>query len=230
MRGCAIEVAYPNVLVAGDLVVYPAMHVSGQPATVIVNSIINSLLMRAAWCGSGAYVLGQFDRHVSLITYGDDNVQGVSDVARSLYNFKSIHDYLARFDIEFTPADKTSPSSAPFRKLSEVTFLKRTFVYWAHMDYWVPPLDKKSIIGPMMVWVRSEIPPDQHFVAAALSARDEALAWGEEYFHYIVKGVLEIATPDILRLLEHVKWDCFKYPNESGFHALLRERYPQMFE
>jgi len=74
------DTAFPVVNVNGDLVEFFGTNPSGHPLTVIVNSIVNSLYMRYAYCliNPQGKNCRHFKKNVNLMTYGDDNAMGVS--------------------------------------------------------------------------------------------------------------------------------------------------------
>lgn len=93
-------------------------------------------------------VEGLFSHHVSLVTYGDDNVLQPS--ARSLFlTHTAIADVLAKGGISYTMADKTS-ESVPFIPLERVTFLKRYFRFDDDKGIFVAPLERLSCFKPLL--------------------------------------------------------------------------------
>jgi hypothetical protein len=200
MWGLASDVIYANVIVKGDVVVFPAMHVSGEPATVIINSVVNSLLMRSVYFGLG--VSGPFRDNVSLITYGDDNIQGVAPHIRGVYNFAALSARLERMGIEYTPADKSDARVAPFRRVQDISFLKRRWEPHPLVG-WLAPLDKASIIGSLIVWVRStSIGENEQLIATFDSALYEMLAYGELEYNEFRDTVMSVMPEDALLLCE----------------------------
>jgi len=78
------ESSFPLLFSQHTLVRLFGSNPSGHPLTVIINSIINSLYTRMAWIKNG-YDINDFNDNVNLLTYGDDNIMGVSPKKRILF-------------------------------------------------------------------------------------------------------------------------------------------------
>jgi hypothetical protein len=82
VQGIAEDTAFPLVDFNGDIVEFFGSNPSGHPLTVIVNSLANSLYMRYCYTVlSPQKSCTDFQDNVALMTYGDDNVMGVSPKA-----------------------------------------------------------------------------------------------------------------------------------------------------
>lgn len=175
-EGLAEDTAYPFVIFHGDLIQFYNMLCSGIPLTVIVNCIVNSLYMRYCY-----YVIfhgvSNFKQYVKLITYGDDNVQGVHQSIRDKYNHCTIAHILHCSGIKYTMADKTS-TITPFRSINEIAFLKRTFRWDEDIGAYVAPLDIKSIHKMLCVNMISKSASIQEVTIASVSS-----AVRELFFH-----------------------------------------------
>lgn len=148
------EMCNTRVLCRGNILQQTHSQPSGNPLTVVINSIFNMLVMRLAYLQcklDGGYGLEcDFRDHVSLAVYGDDNVVGVSEPASMFYNQKTVTDALSRFGLTYTDEGKTG-EVVEMRCLTEVSFLKRAFVYSG--SQWIAPLDI-SVVREMCNWVR----------------------------------------------------------------------------
>jgi len=67
-----------------------------------------------------------FDDHVSMVSYGDDNVINLSDSVADKFNQITVTNAYASFGMIYTDETK-SDQQQPFRQLSEVAYLKRKF-------------------------------------------------------------------------------------------------------
>lgn len=144
VRGIAEDVAFPFVDFNGDLIEFFGSNPSGQPLTVIVNSIANSLYMRYCYRVLNPNQEAKtFKSNVRLMTYGDDNVMSVNPTTQ-WFNHTSISTTLEAVGIGYTMADKDA-KSVPYIPFDEVTFLKRKFVYDKDIDAIVCPIDEDSI-------------------------------------------------------------------------------------
>ena len=116
---------------------------SGHPFTTIVNSIYSLFLLVAAYISSTGE-LSNFWTNVSAVTYGDDNVSNVSPDYADKYNQLSVAQALKKeFSVNYTPGNKTG-EYVNTMSLSEVTFLKRSFV--ERDGSWLCPLELDSFL------------------------------------------------------------------------------------
>lgn len=169
------DLAYPIGDVNGDLVRFWGSNPSGHPLTVIINSIANSLYMRYAWLKSG-HVLSMFQLLVHLLTYGDDNIMGISEEVEN-FDHTVIQAELAKIGVVYTMADKERPS-VPFVNIDEVSFLKRSFVFNEDVGSFVAQLEHDSIEKGLLFHIPSKTVCKEQL---AVDSMDNAL---REYFFY----------------------------------------------
>jgi len=81
---------------------------------------------RLAWVFAGL-ALKLFNKNVSLIVLGDDNAYTVAPLYRSVFNAYTMPDLMAKAGMVYTMETKDKEASQPFRKLSDIEFLKRRF-------------------------------------------------------------------------------------------------------
>lgn len=100
---------------------------SGNPLTTVLNSFYNSVSMRIAYyrCFDGK--APAFSDNVSMVSYGDDNVINFSDQVADRFNQNTVTQAYATFGMIYTDESKSTGEIAPWRKLSEVNYLKRNF-------------------------------------------------------------------------------------------------------
>jgi len=180
IRCIAEDTAFPLVDYAGDLVQFYGSNPSGNPLTVILNSIVNSLRMRYMYhelCGN----CESFNDNVSLLTYGDDNIMSVSRNC-DWFNHTSIARKFAEYGIGYTMADKEA-ESVPFINISDASFLKRTWRYDEDLKCFLAPLEHESIEKMLTVWTRSKsIPEEAQCVAIISTALREYFFYGKDIF------------------------------------------------
>lgn len=101
---------------------------SGNPLTTVLNSFYNSVSMRIAYyrCFPGGNAPA-FRDNVSMVSYGDDNVINFSDTVAENFNQNTATEAYASFGMIYTDESKSSGQVAPWRSLTEVNYLKRTF-------------------------------------------------------------------------------------------------------
>jgi hypothetical protein len=149
------EICNARVLVKGELVQWDHSQPSGNPGTVIFNSLFNQIIMRMAYlqCKSnaGMPLVCDFKDHVSLQTFGDDNVLNISDEAIEWYNQITITESLAELGLTYTDEGKTG-TIIKSRTLDDVAYLKRKFVRNQN-GYFEAPLDPQ-VCDEMPNWIR----------------------------------------------------------------------------
>jgi hypothetical protein len=174
------DTAYPLMNIKGELVMFYGTNPSGHPLTVIVNSLVNSLYMRYAYAKLG-YDVGSFKQNVALMTYGDDNVMGVSDNVPH-FNHTAVQKKLEEIGVVYTMADKES-SSVPYIHVDDVAFLKRKWRFDEDIGAYVCPLDEDSIQKSLMCWLPSNtLVPEEQMVEVMKSAVNEYFWYGKSKF------------------------------------------------
>ncbi len=174
------DTAFPLCDMNGDVVEFWGSNPSGQPLTVIINCLVNSMYMRYVWKQIGND-LSEFKKFVNLITYGDDNTMGVSPL-HCEFNHTTIQSELGKIGIKYTMADKETESK-PFISMSEISFLKRSFTYHSDLDTVVATLELDSISKSLTKCLPSKVlSPEAHSVEVMKGALREYFLYGREMF------------------------------------------------
>ncbi|QBL75904.1 putative non-structural polyprotein [Solenopsis invicta virus 13] len=160
VRYCFMLEIFNSVHLVGNLF-YQMNHSqpSGNPATTILNSFYNSVSMRMvfALCAKAAgkpFSMAEYNKYCVMVSYGDDNVLGISDAIIEWFNQQSITDAYAVIGMIYTDEAKTGEAAPPFRKINEVGYLKRNFI--KRGNRWYAPLDLGTILE-MCNWMRGDI-------------------------------------------------------------------------
>jgi hypothetical protein len=134
---------------------------SGCPITAILNSVYNSLSVRYVWLllakkyqPEKANMIA-FHQHVSLVSYGDDNVLGVAAMEVPWFNQINISEAYTTFGMTYTDEAK-SGKLVNFRKIEDVSYLKRAFVYMPEIGRTAAPLDLTTVLE-MTNWIRGDL-------------------------------------------------------------------------
>jgi hypothetical protein len=123
----------------------------------------------------------KFKKHVALMTYGDDNIMGVSKEA-PFFNHSTIQRVLADAGITYTMADKET-ESIPNINLADCSFLKRTWRWDKDVKAYLAPLEEDSILKSLTIGVASKtLSPEAQSVAIISSAICEYFFYGKEVF------------------------------------------------
>jgi hypothetical protein len=184
---------------------------SGNPFTVIINSIYNSIVMRMSWQivmkehkKSG---MDQFQKYVSMISYGDDNGLNISKEVIELFNQQTIAEALKTIAHTYTDEGKTG-EIVKFRSINEINFLKRGFVFSEELQRYVAPLEER-VIYEMLNWSRNTMDPDEILKANVATAAREMALHGREKFSQFCKELRQIEkefriAPQILTYSEYL--------------------------
>lgn len=170
---------------------------SGNPFTVIINCFYNSIIMRIAWIkimslkAPHLTSMKCFRKHVSMISYGDDNLLNISDEVLEFFNQETISEIMAQMKHEYTDEAK-SGKIVKSRNLSEVFFLKRSFRFSEELQRNVAPL-KEEVIYEMLNWTRNTIDPNVILMSNIETAFREIVYHGREKYDSLKRGILRVA-------------------------------------
>lgn len=151
-------------------VIYQATHSqpSGCPITAILNSIYNSVIIRIAYlicaeehyreCEEDFRSMKWFNLFVAMVSYGDDNLIGINERILGWFNQISITKALLVIGHEYTDEAKTGVI-VPVRDISEVAYLKRSFVYNPMLNRYVAPLDLDTVLE-IVQWTKKGLASD----------------------------------------------------------------------
>jgi hypothetical protein len=141
MKMVVHEIVYPVMAYNGDLIQLFGTNPSGQNLTVIINSLVNSLLLRS--CFYTIYPTNDFKENCAFLTYGDDVIGTVSESC-SKFTHITYAEWLADHDMKFTMPDKES-TPTHYMTESDVDFLKRKCVFNEDLGQKVGLLSEESI-------------------------------------------------------------------------------------
>lgn len=187
--------------IQGDLVYdWMSSLPSGHPMTSVINSMYNQFLFRYCWYRANdncIQTLWKFDDYVYACMLGDDNVFGVIDGYRHVFNEQTIPGFMAECGMNYTSELKTV-SVVKLRRLNEVEFLKRSFRYEKLLGRYVAPLSLDTIFeSPYFSKKGAEC--DTITFTKVQSNLDEASLHGKEIFEQVkemfIKGCIEREFP-----------------------------------
>nr|QJI52214.1 MAG: nonstructural polyprotein 2 [Dicistroviridae sp.] len=182
---------------------------SGNPFTVIINCLYNSIIMRVAWMRimqqkkPEMMSMKHFRKNVALVTYGDDNCLNISDGIIDVFNQKEISNIMVTMKHEYTDEGKTGVI-VESRKLEEIFFLKRGFRFSDELQRTVAPL-KIEVIYEMLNWTRNTIDPNVILMNNIETAFREIVFHGEVEYNKLREGILAVADclPEIPQILTY---------------------------
>jgi hypothetical protein len=189
-----MDTAFPRTDFFGDFIEIFGSNPSGHTLTVIINCLVNCLYMRFAYKRlNPECTASDFKKYVALMTYGDDNVMGVSKEI-PWFNHTSIQEVLSTIGVHYTMADKKS-ESRPYIDVSEVDFLKRKWVWNDELGYMMCPLDHDSINKSLMVSHTSKTDsPSKLAIDSISDALREYFFYGRDIFEEKKKMFREVVA------------------------------------
>lgn len=187
MRGIATDICYPISNCFGTLIEFFGSNPSGHPLTTPINGMCNIMYIMIAVYNIAEHSkidikYDYFLNHVSIVTYGDDNIMSS---AHDEINHNSISSALMEYGIEYTLSDK-SEGTATLRSIFDERFLKRNFRPNVNIKgLTAAQLDEDSIIKMQTVYVESKsITSKQQHAEITLSALREYFQYGKKKFNY----------------------------------------------
>jgi hypothetical protein len=143
-----------------DTILYQWNHSqpSGNPMTVILNSVYHSIVARYVfklcarkYCPT-MVGLNNWDRYVRHANYGDDDLYNISPEIVDWFNQITMSEMFEQIGMTYTDEAKTG-ELVKSRKLEEVAFLKRKFRWDAEQARWRCP-HSLDVILEMPMWVK----------------------------------------------------------------------------
>lgn len=183
LDGALSDICNPNILMDSDLYRFANANPSGQPITVQLNSICNSIMMRYVYYALRPKIKENFSKNIRLATYGDDNGMGVAPHC-TFYTHTACQEEFEKIGIGYTMADKNAESK-PYITIDELSFLKRGFIYHADLGRIAAPIELDSIYKKYhFVKKASECPlsASEQYGAYTDSALREAYLHGREFY------------------------------------------------
>lgn len=211
------DIAFPVVNLDGDIIMTEGGNPSGHSLTVIVNCIVNCIYVRM--CFIQLHPDRLFKEWVSLATYGDDNVMGIREGCDLSHS--TLATFLGTQGIVYTMADKSSVS-IPYVPVSEVTFLKRSFVFDVTLGHVVGPLDKKSSQRSLMYGIPSLAVSDD---AQLMDTLDTYLR--EAFFHG--EDIHRVEREWVLAMVESHDLTCLRKSSHFVPYPDLKDWYLSKF-
>lgn len=124
---------------------------SGHPFTIIINTIYNHIISRYVWLRSVGSLI-EYDHETYVISVGDDITYSTTDEYTEKFNDIAFAKYAAELGMVYTNETKSGEMVAR-RSLTEIEFLKRSFVFDVREGVWIAPLRLQSILK-MIDWTK----------------------------------------------------------------------------
>jgi hypothetical protein len=192
---------------------------SGCPITAILNSIFNSVSMRYCWMvvfknDPIMQSMRMFNKHVAMVSYGDDNVINISDEICERFNQLTIAQAYATIGMIYTDEAK-SGEMVKYRDIESVAYLKRKFVWNPEEMMWVAPLAMETVLE-MTNWIRGDLDQELSTSVNLETSAFELSLHGKETFDFWIKKYVHasrdfVDRPCFLTYDEYRKSEAVKY-------------------
>lgn len=189
LRGLASDVCYPLTNIFGLLLETEGSNPSGHPLTTVINGMCNIMYMMLA-CKLLEFSVGiqkidyaHFQKYFSIVTYGDDNIAGISSEIPYV-NHTLIALALEKYDVIYTLADK-SDNQRDFINIREADFLKRRFVKdFLFEGHVAAPISEDSIVKMLTtIVVSNSITIEEQCANVIETAAREYVLYGSEVYN-----------------------------------------------
>jgi len=145
-----------DVIIGREIIRQTHSQPSGNPLTVIINSLFNAIIMRVAYLKlkkeQGLPVVCDYRNYVREIIYGDDDIKSINIAILNWFNQETITKALAEYGLTYTDETKKNNTTALAKSLKEVSFLKRKFVRDSCCNY-IAPMEIDNILE-ITNWVK----------------------------------------------------------------------------
>lgn len=159
---------------------------SGNPLTVIINTLYNMIAIRIVYllCKRSAGLpetLVDFRKYVNFVAYGDDNLYGIDDKIVSWFNQHTVTSAFEVIGMVYTDEAKTLDGNIPpYREFNDVGFLKRKFV--KENGLWMCPIAERTI-RELCNWTKKSDDNLQASIDNIEDAFKEAFFHGEKFYN-----------------------------------------------
>lgn len=204
-----------DVLVKGEVIRQTHSQPSGNPLTVVINSIFNAIVMRIAYLKlkkeQGLPGTCDYRKHVNEIIYGDDDIKSVSADVLGWFNQLTITDALASFGLTYTDETKTG-NILPWKTLQETAFLKRKFVIQNDGTF-MAPMEIENILE-ITNWIRGKAKRastiencEQALMELALHPKQQYDYWSNRIREELRKVGINYFTPTWFEKMEEYRYN-----------------------
>ena len=131
-----------------------------------------------------------FNKNVSMISYGDDNVVNIRSTILDSFNQNTISEAYALIGMTYTDESKGKNEVIPFRTLDRVEFLKRGFIL--RNGNYDAPLTLDTVLE-MVNWVRGDFDHDDLCKTNLETAFEELSFHDEQVFVLWTKKMMAAA-------------------------------------
>lgn len=164
--------------------------VSGSLFTAPFNSLGNSLYFRIAWRLITNRTFMEYYQHMYVLTYGDDNMNSVSDEIADEFNVATLNKFFAQYDMSYTDVHKNvGDDMIKYCTIEETSFLKTGWKkHPLKQGYFLPTLEKDSIENQLN-WISKEGDAVENTKVNCKNALRQAFGHGREYYEQLATKI-----------------------------------------
>lgn len=122
---------------------------SGHYLTAIINSIFVNIAFGCCFClykKKNSYKIARsFWSKCGICAYGDDHLVSIP-LSEENFNQFTIPKFMAKLGLSYTLEDKESQVLTEFRSITEVTYLKRSFLFDKELNRYICPLNLNTVL------------------------------------------------------------------------------------
>lgn len=185
--GLMHEMVYSTQIMQDTIVANDHGNPSGNAITMPLNSATNFNYLFAIWCTvtpKEEHTVNRFLDHVFVKVQGDDNITVPDKQYADIFTLEACVNFFEPLGINMTSANKEK--IAPLRPLSELTFLKRSFL---ETGTHVRAPIAKDVIFELTNWMKMGTNGTAQFEMNLETALEFAEAHGEEFFNAVKREV-----------------------------------------
>lgn len=177
---------------------------SGHYLTAIINSIFVCLTFDFTYCLAmieetkvkPSYTLARsFFENCGIVAYGDDHIVSLPRWVLKFFNQQTIPRYMAKIGLGYTMEDKDRAVDVTHRLITEVTYLKRSFVWSEGRQRWLAPISLDTVLeSPMWMhkcpdWkAQTVVSLETQLKELCLHRRDIWCEWAPK-FHQLLQNL-----------------------------------------
>nr|WKV34516.1 MAG: RNA-dependent RNA polymerase [Riboviria sp.] len=206
------SIMYPYHIVGRSVYRVVRGNPSGNPLTTVLNSLVNTILMRYAWTQLAKnYNMGHshYFKYVKAKNFGDDNILCVSNQV-PWFNYEALVDIFKTMGMSYNLPDKGQTG------YDRITFLKRAFRYDSMTNAYMPALNMNSI-NEMVNWITEGSNPWEATLSNIEVATREMFHHGKEHYEEFTRK-LQLVLQARGKKWFPEEWECkFHTWNTQGF-------------
>lgn len=127
---------------------------SGHYLTAPINSVFVNIVFGCIWqiaFEDYSYIFARsFWIECGIVAYGDDHIVSIPPTRIQVFNQLTIPGLFKKIGLSYTMEDKDAVATRPYRRITEVSYLKRDFVRDEEKARWLAPLALETVLETPM--------------------------------------------------------------------------------